>query len=126
MADEIKVFVRLQLDNNTNNFTRYFNPPQLGITQNSAGAFENTVALTTTDTKLTISNITVPGVGYFQNISASSTCVILVGADSTNVIRPFTRIKQREAWPIRLTSGTTYRAQMEASTGMLLFGVWED
>lgn len=125
MADEIKAFVRLELAT-TNNFTRYVNPPQLAITQNNAGTFENTVELTTTDTKLTISNITVPGIGYWQNISASSTVVIRVGADSTNVLRPFARIKHREAWPIRLTSGTTYRAQMEASTGKLLFGVWED
>jgi len=126
MADEIKAFVRLQLDNANNNFTRYFSPPQLAITQNAAGTFENTVDLSTSDTKLTISNITVPGVGYFQNISSSSTVVIRVGADSTDIIRPFTRIKQREAWPIRLTSGTTYRAQTESSTGKLLFGVWED
>ena len=125
MADQITSYVRLTLETTNNTFAT-FNLPSLKITQNNEGLFENTVSLTTTDTKMSITNLTTYGVGYLQNVSATSTIVILVGADSTGVIRPFYRLKWKEGWPLRFNTATTYRAQCESSSGKLRIGVWED
>ena len=126
MADQITSFVSLTLLT-TNNTLRSFTPPQLRITQNAEGAFETTIGLTTTDVAIPITtNLTTYGVGYIQNVSASTAVVVVVGADSAGAIIPFTRLKWREGWPVRLRSGTTYRAETESSSGKLLFGCWED
>jgi hypothetical protein len=123
MSDEIKAFVRLDL-NTTNNLSRQFAPPALAITQTNPEAFENTVSLTTTDVKLTYSTSSY-GYAFFENISNSTAAVIYVGADSTAVLRGFhkLRYKQWAVGPLNPTS--TYRAQMETTSGGVLhYGVW--
>lgn len=125
MADEITALAQLTLAT-TNNHKVSFYPPQLKITQNNAGVFENTVALTTTTSALSITNLTTYGYGFFQNVSASSAIVIAIGADSAGTQKTFGRLKWREFGIMRLNSGTTYRAQCESSSGKLYFGCWED
>lgn len=125
MANEITATVQLSLST-TNNHRELFNPPPLQLTQNNAGTFHNTVALTTVDTKLSIINLTTYGYGYLQNVSVSTSVVISIGVDSTNVIRPFGRLKPKEFALLRFNTSSTYRAQCESSSGKLLIGVWED
>jgi hypothetical protein len=124
MADEIKTFVRLTLAT-TNDFTRTFSPPQTAYTQSNPEAYENTVSLTTTDAKLTISNTSSYGYAYFQNISNSTAAVVHVGSDSTAVLRGFTRLAHKQWCVGPLIPNTTYRAQMSTTNGgLLLYGVW--
>lgn len=125
MADEITMSAQIILDT-TNNQRELFNPPSLRITQNNIGSFRATVGLTTTDAALTVTGLTTYGVGFFQNVSASTAVVIAVGVDSGGAIKQFLRLKPKEFAIARLVSGTTYRAETESSTGKLLYGAWED
>jgi hypothetical protein len=125
MADEITAYVSLELAT-TNNFNDFFKPPGLKITQNTAGVFRATAALTTSDTTLSIVGLTTYGMGFFQNVSVSSDVVIQIGVDVGGALDPFTRLKQKEFAIMRFVSGTTYRAETESSTGRLLYGCLED
>lgn len=125
MANEITAYVSLELYS-TNNFYRRFGPPGMQVSQANAETYENTIPLTTTDTKLTVSNTSSYGWAYFQNITNATDVVITVGSDSTGVIRPFGRLKPKEWGVFRLIANTTYRAQCESSSGRLLYGIWGD
>lgn len=124
MANEITLSASVYLNNPTNKFVVSWNPGAKLITQTNVGVFENTVALTTTDTKLSIVNLTTYGVGWLENIGTAGT--VSVGVDSTAVIRIFERLKPGEGYPLRFVTGSTYRAQMESGTGTLRIGILED
>lgn len=125
MSDEITLSAQILVDT-TNSQRETFTPPSLRFTQNNIGSFRATAALTTSDTTLGIIGLTTYGIGFFQNVSASTSVVIRVGADSTGVIRPFLRLKPKQFAVLPFVSGTTYRAQCESSSGKLLYGCWED
>jgi hypothetical protein len=124
MADEITAHVSLQLYT-TNNLTQRFEPPGRKFTQTNVEVYENTISLTTTDTKLSFTNTTNYGWGFFHNVSSSTAAVVNIGVDSTAVIRPFATLGYQKWGVFPLVPTSTYRAQMSTTSGGLLkYGHW--
>lgn len=123
MADEITAKVSLIL-NTTNKLNDRFEPEGRKFDQTNPEAFTATVALTTTDTKLTF-NTTSYGWGFFHNVSATTAAIISIGVDTTAVIRPFGTLTYQKWGAVPLVPTSTYRAQMSTTSGGLLkYGVW--
>lgn len=121
---DITVKVSLVL-NTSNGIVERFEPPSAQYTQTNPEVYANTVALTTTDAKLSFTNTTNYGWGFFQNVSASTAAVISVGVDSTAVLRPFATLTHGKWATLPLVPTSTYRAQTSTTSGGILkYGVW--
>jgi hypothetical protein len=124
MANEITSKISLIL-NTTNGIVERFEPPSAQYTQTNAEVFANTVSLTTVDAKLSFTNSTNFGWGFFQNVSSSTAAIVNVGVDSTAVIRSFTTLTYGKWAVLPLVPTSTYRAQMSTTSGGILkYGVW--
>lgn len=70
MANEITVTTSMQCVNGT--FTTTYAPGSVRATQTTKGKFSTTVTIGTSETDVTISNLTTPGLVFLRNLDATN------------------------------------------------------
>ena len=111
MANEVKVNISLDVTNG--DYNDKVAPGVLQFDQAAQGVFRSIVSIPTSDTAITISNITTEGWAYFRNLD--DTNYVEHGPDSGGALVPYGRMEAGEPAALRLTPGSL-TVRMQANT----------
>ena len=110
MANEIRVYSHLQVDNG--NFREEFAPAERFVTQNGVGATGHTQVISTgSETVIDLSGVTTLGYFRIANVGTNVSNYVVWGPDSGGAMVPVGRLDYGDCAVFRLEPGITLRAQ---------------
>lgn len=122
MANEITITGNLSCTNGTFSFATRESSKQANQSAVGGGG-PGVVSCTTSDTVVTLGNLTTPGWGFIKNLD--STNYVEIGPTSGGAIVPFIKLLPGEFAIFRLAASVTLRSQANTATCKVLFAFLE-
>jgi hypothetical protein len=121
MADEITHYHRTIVTNG--DYTFDSGQVNLEIDQATKGVYSTVISLTTSDTAVSVSNITNKGIAEFKNLDATN--YIDYGPTSGGALVAFGRLKAGESFTMRLSPAVSLRMQANTATCLVQVTIHE-